>query len=283
MKIVEVTATPVQEIYRNGEFAIVEVAVVPGTPNANDAPRSFAVKGDFDVLEYGIEYRFCGLWQETPRYGKQLKVETYTTAEPHSENGILRYLCKAPHVGHTTATALWDLYQSNAVNQLRNHPAETADALAGVVRGFSRERATEAAMYLESEKATQDLEIQLTDLLSKHRMPRSMTRHLIAKFGNLAVKRIRHDPFLLMQFRGAGWEKCDAMYLSLGLPPGRLKRQVYFILHAISEDRGGHTWLNLETILRRMTMKIGSEHANPEKALELGRRAKKFYIAKTKD
>lgn len=281
---VEVTATTdgyLSEKYRNGDFAIINVQTVPGTANADDAPPRFAIKGDIEPLDEGVEYRFYGYWQTDPRYGQQLRVETYKRAVPHGEAGVIKYLVLAPNVGNAVAKSIWDHFGSNGVRHLRDDPDGTADTID--VRGFTIVKAREAALFLRDQKATEDLEIELLDLFSAHGIPKSVIKRCMRRFGNLAADRIKHDPFLLMPFRGVSWQKADAMYMSLGLPPGRLKRQVYFMLHLISEDREGHTWIDLDSVMRKMAAKIGREYCRPDKALELGRRARKLSVAKTRD
>ena len=66
----------------------------------------------------------------------------------------------------------------------------------------------------------------------------------LQKWGARAAQVIRRDPFkmLVAQIYGAGYDRCDRLYLELGLPPRRLKRQMLKLWSDIKKDYSGHTW-----------------------------------------
>jgi hypothetical protein len=86
---------------------------------------------------------------------------------------------------------------------------------------------------------------------------------------------VRRDPFVLLvaEVSGCGFTRCDRLYVSLGLNPGRLKRQALAAWHAIKQ-RDGDTWHGLGDAVRAVESQIGGANPNPRRALALMARAR---------
>jgi hypothetical protein len=106
----------------------------------------------------------------------------------------------------------------------------------------------------------------------------------IAKWGARAPERVRRDPFALLiaGLPGCGFLRCDALYLSLGHNPARLKRQALCCWQALREfgDRGGDTWFVVERVAQELHRKLG-DAARPKAAVRLGLRAR--WLARYRD
>jgi hypothetical protein len=81
---------------------------------------------------------------------------------------------------------------------------------------------------------------------------------------------------------GAGFLRCDALYLALGHNPARLKRQALCCWHSLREfgERGGDTWFPVERVSQDLRRKLG-EAARPVAAVRLGLRAR--WLARYRD
>jgi exodeoxyribonuclease V alpha subunit len=266
----EIRAIYVMEKYRNGNFAIA-VFRDPST-NANVSVLGDMPEGE---LTPQIEYRLYGKRENNEKFGPQFRLSTFVIAKPHSRTGVIRYLCKAGQgkgLGEATATALWNKFGADAVRILRESP-EVAVAAAGA-RGFSLEKAQAVAEQLTEWSSIEDCSIDLIELLNGRGFPRDLARKAVKAWGNRASEMIQRDPYKLMRFRGIGFLKTDAMYLDLGLPPTRLKRQAYAAAYAVASDSNGHIWHPVEHAVKGITAKIAGQDCEQEKAISLAKRGK---------
>lgn len=234
------------------------------------------VKGNAppDEIIPGITYRFFGQWdQPHPKYGKSFKFKAFSKSEPHSRLGMVKYLERyAPNVGPRIAGKLFDLYKSDACMILRTDPARVSRE----VNGMTLERAREAAAALQDIAELEDVKIELTNLFAGRGFPGVLIDQVIRRFGPLAPQRIKRDPFTLLvsDFPGAGFARCDRLYMDLGLPPGRMKRQMICLWHILRTDMEGHTWFPISAAEQKLQQHISGVRANLRKAVRLGVKSK---------
>lgn len=243
--------------------------------NPDPLPTKFAseisIKGEFSYhdLEPQLEYRFYGTKASNPQYGEEIAVKTYVIARPHSKEGIIKYLQQAPSIGPAFALSLWNRFRGDAVRVLRESP----DVASAAVKGLTLEKATKAAVHLEELAALEDTSIEMIELLAGRGFPKKTAMDAVRIWGNEAAERIRRDPYCLMRFRGCGFLRTDAMYLDLGLPAHKMKRQVLSMWHTLASDSDGHTWFPLATAISGLKAKISGVDVEPDKALAIGMRA----------
>jgi exodeoxyribonuclease V alpha subunit len=257
--LLEITATYCGEQHRfaNGEGdVIVGFAWRPEGGSQDEMHQvdrcEFKIKGpaNLDDLLPLHEYRFFGRWSTytNPRTSvteKQFHFETFVPVTPHNKTGIVAYLvqvAKGHYFGVSRASKLFDLFGSEAVKELRERPGESAAALTSAGLPLAASVAQEISNKLIARQALEDATIELTELLNASGLPKSTPKKCLDTWGNRAAMIIRHDAYKLMQFRGCGFKRCDAIYLRLGRPPGRLKRQALAAWYALSSDSSGSTW-----------------------------------------
>lgn len=221
----------------------------------------------------GLAYQFYGRWEEHAEYGRQFHFRQFVRQEPHSRQGVVAYLTRyAPGVGPAVAARLWDAFGSQAVKVLRTQPETAAEA----VRPFLRsDRAQAAAEALNKMADVEDTKIELTNLFAGRGFPSVLANECIDHWGILAPARIKRDPFCLLvtEFPGCGFARCDRLYIDLGLPPDRIKRQVIALWHAMHSDTSGHTWIDVEFALSRLGQLISGAKVRPQKAVKMACRA----------
>ncbi len=220
----------------------------------------------------GLVYQFFGYWEENAKHGKQFKFSQFVRREPHSRHGLVRYLEKyAPGIGLRRAGRLYDAFGSEAVKVLRTQPEAAAKAC-----GLSVDEAHKAAAALQKLVALEDTKIQLTNLFSGRGFPGALTEACVQKWGILAPARIQRDPFCLLveELPGCGFARCDQLYSDLGLPLGRLKRQMVVLWHAVKSDSSGDTWLPESRVVQLLGQAISGCPLKPVKAIKLGLRAR---------
>lgn len=225
---------------------------------------------DPDELKLHLTYRWYGKWNDDEKWGRQFKVETFTIAKPHGRTGVIKYLQQAPHIGEATAIQLWNAFNSDAVRIAREHP----EIIQSKISRLRIEQCQEISATLAELAGLEDTSIELMDFLNGRGLPKATARACVKKWGNKALRILERDPYKLMAFRGAGWLRCDAIWMDRGLPPAAMKRQCYAIWYSLASDPNGHTWHNEQTAQQYLKAKISGAEVDFEKALSLAKRAK---------
>lgn len=220
-------------------------------------------------LGRGLEFRFIGRWVNHPKYGRQFVFSSFVLEEPAHEEAVLAYLQQCRGIGPSTAALLWQKYGADAVRKLREEPEA---ACAGIPR-FTVGMARAAAETLQALKATERTKIELLALLKGRGFPKRTVDRAIERWGARAPELIRRNPFKLLALRGCGFLLCDRMWLDLGLPPDRLKRQALCAWYAVASDTDGHTWLPESKATAAISGKVAGTSLRTKRAIELARRA----------
>lgn len=223
-----------------------------------------------DELKQYLTYRWYGHYPPAdPRWGLQFKAETFTPAKPHGRTGVVKYLQQCDGIGEQTAIAIWNNFASDSVKIAREHP----EIIASKISRLKLETCQAMSKVLKDLSALEDVGIEMIDILNGRGFPKATARAAIKKWGNKALWVLQHDPFKLMSFRGCGYLRCDSMYLDLGLPPAKMKRQCYSIWYSLASDSNGHTWLPETTARQFLSAKISGAEVDYDKALGLAKRA----------
>lgn len=250
-------------------------------------PARLTIKGRDanNNLKLHQRYRFYGRWtsykHKPPKNftERQFAFDTYILSTPASRQGVIAYLKELPGIALGLATKLWDAYGPEAVEMLRTQPERVAREIAGM----SAAKASEAAAALGETSKAERANIDILGMLAGRGFPRTIAPRLLQKFGNRAAELIQRNPYLLMQFPGCGFKRADKMYLDLGHPPGRLKRQALCLAKAAGDDGDGHTWLPAGRICASLDGNIGGAEPQHARALYLAKRARKVDTLRDRD
>lgn len=287
---IEITAVFLRERFRfenaDGDVIIGDIRHVDG-PKPEGANCRLAIKGpaELDQLKTGLPYRFFGRWaeyrnQRTGETEQQFAYQTVVPAKPIGEAGIITYLARHGDglgIGEGRARILWEAFGADAVKVCREQPDE---AFAAVPK-WKLDQAHALADRLRHAEATESCSIELVELLNHRGFPKATAQRAIALWGNVAPEFIRRNPYVLMQFRGCGFKRTDAMYLDLGLPPHKLKRQALCAWHSVASDSAGHTWFPVEHAIRGIRQNVAGCELRIEQALKLAKRGGALAFART--
>lgn len=254
-------------------IASVDVEVCTGS----EVPRieTVSVKGDADPNEFvqGLGYRFWGKDEKRNEFGRQFSFRQLKRDEPHSRVAVVGYLQRfAAGIGPVFASQLWDAFGADAVRVLRADP-DRAMAI-----GIPASRARDASEALNRDGENEDLKLELVQLFDGRKFPKNLIEIVIKKWGLSAPQRIRRDPFTLLVNRlpGCGFARVDRLYVDLGLPLDRLKRQFACIWKALKDDGDGHTWHPIEVAKRAVMQGVSGLPEGGlrwQRAVKLGVRA----------
>lgn len=270
-KLQEITATLAEVRWppNTDTFFIAKIKPVQASDqHAHGTVISATGNGSQDELKTHLTYRWFGRWSHHDIYGPQFRIDTWTPAKPHGKAGVVKYLSGCPHIGEATALQLWNEFNTDAVRICRENP----EVVASVVKRLSADKCREIAAHLAELSDLEDTSIDLIETLAGRGFPKGTAREAMRVWGAKAPAVINKDPYKLMRFRGCGFLKCDKMWLDLGLPAGRMKRQVCCAWHAIATDRDGHVWMPLSKAVEGIKDKIAGAELEPDKAIAIAKR-----------
>lgn len=224
-----------------------------------------------DLFVRGQLYRFLGRWEDHPQKGHQFRFQTVVRDTPGGRPGVLKYLTDyAPNVGTKTAERLWDKYGADAIRVLREEPGRVQED-----RIMSLEAAKEAGAAVAEGAALERTKVDLFGLFAGRGFHGRLIDAAIELWGAKAPEVIRRDPFKLLvaELPSAGFKRCDKLYLELGYPADRLKRQTIYLWNHLRESSDGHTWHDGAAAVKALRDGIPGEAVNPKRAILLGKRA----------
>lgn len=235
------------------------VVVVEVTDNHGDERfqpgRRYSFSGSYRSGEFvrGHEYIFSGQYDSyQPAKGPvehQFRFNGFALpARERTDGEVLSYLSSCPALAAKPAAVrgLFELYGHSAVAKITADPQAVCQALSAHNRRLSIyiETIESAAAYFRARKSMQATYEAVTGLLRGQGFPKTLIEAVITQWGVAAADRIRRNPFsLMLEFSGAGFAKCDALYTALALPPNKLRRQAYAVWTALADADNGDTWI----------------------------------------
>jgi ATP-dependent exoDNAse (exonuclease V) alpha subunit len=248
----------------------------------DDSMVVIAGPGDINPpLRTALEFRFAGEWVDHPKHGRQFRFATYTATSPVTRHGMVVYLSKMlDQVGEMRAGKIWDRYGIAALDVLADEPdTVVAD---GILLPAVAKAASET---LKRDRAVGRVKLEITSLLAGRgfQLAKVITES-VARWGAKAGQVIRRNPYALMLagITSAGFKRCDKLYLDLGLPPARLKRQALLAEWYFSEEGNGSTWYRAEKVIAFIERHIRNGAAGL-RACRLAIRAKRLAIRRVGD
>ena len=213
---------------------------------------------------------------------KQFAFTSFTRPEPSTSEGIISYILQHGEgcgVGQRRAEVLYDSFGQDAVRICREDSDRALDALLANNLRITPEQMEKLSIALEKDKKTEQTKIDLTGLLNGRGFFRTIVDRCIARWGINASRVARQDPYKLMVLdnAGAGFKRCDAMYLELGLNPSRLKRQALCAWYSIARDSSGSTWFPDDYPKAFINANISGCEVRVDKAIQLATRSQ--YLA----
>jgi len=273
----EITATFTSERFR---FSNADGDTIIGSARMPEGEIAVKGQADLDELQPGQTYRFYGRWapyknKRTGQTEQQFAFESFVREAPHGREGIVAYLKAAGEglgLGAARCLKLWELFGADAVAAMRERPDEVAERLKAAGLKLQPGAAEQVAENLRHEQALEACTLDLMDVLNGKGFPKATARLVTREWGNRAAQVIRRNPYKLMNFRGCGFKRCDALYLDLKHDPNAIRRQGLCGWYTLAKDNEGHTWFPIAVVDRGIRESIASAKLDLEKALLFSRR-----------
>jgi hypothetical protein len=257
----ELSATVLAVLWRSEDGS--RVVARARAPSGDFVTASGPDRADCPLGEL-LSFRFQGRWDDHPKFGRQFKFDAAILSAPVDRLGMVAYLTTlADNIGAKRAARLWELYGDQAAEVLRTQPLR---AVAAGVLGENEARA--ASKCLELSAGRERVLLELLSLLAGRGFGRKLPTEAIALWGERATQVVRKNPYLLMlrDLPGAGWKRCDKLWLDCGRGAAHPKRQV---MAAIAYLREGHgdTWHDARRVAGAISDACGAEDARAEERL----------------
>jgi len=218
-------------------FAVVEVR--------DDSGDEFVATGTIGHLKPGERVKLTGEWTEHARFGPQVKVFTALPMDPSDRAGQIAYLSSLRHIGPIRAEALCELHGPEVLEKIAADPAGILGSLPGL-----GEKQREAALESWYEtRVVRDLHVELAPHGLAH-----LAGKIHARFGDVAMRTIREDPYSLTEIDGVGFARADTIAIAAGFPPESDRRAQAAAWYLLGEaERRGHTHLPVDELVGQAT------------------------------
>lgn len=263
-----------QSVEINAKFMGQRYCFQDGTPNRciiataqmtdGEFPVTVTIKGECqpDDLRPGVLYRFDGEWKNHPKYGKQFCFHSFCQPAPVTRDAIEGYLATCPNIGEMRARQICDALGLDCLAKIKDDPAVLLK-----IRGLTAPMVEEIRQSLVDRESKENMVIELKSLLSGHGLPKRLYGKLEQDFGTAAPEMIRNNPYILLRYKGVGFETADKVYMGLGLSPTAMLRQKHCLAWIVSSDSSGSVWIDRKKALSQLVDKIG-DVADPLEAVQ---------------
>lgn len=210
--------------------------------------RMVTVTGQFGRIDIGESYQLWGSWVENPKYGRQFKVARYSSCQPNSVSGLLKYLKSGliRGIGEVTAKRIVDHFGLKTMEVLDNDPDRLLE-----IENIGTKKKKQIIQAWNNRKRHRDTEIFLTDL----GLSPNFVNRVIQTYGEDTKALIEQNPYRLARdINGIGFLSADEIAVKMGLPLDSLARisaAVYYQLEQAEED--GHCYQTRPQIVEALS------------------------------
>ncbi len=201
-----------------------------------DAGRIKAV-GSFLGVQPGEVLRLDGEWVEHPRFGRQFRVSSFHPAEPASLEGIERYLASfVDGIGSDLAKKIVGKFGKDTMAVLTETPHRLTE-----VRGIGKKLKKKILTAWGETRAVRDVMV----FLQGYGVSAAYAVRIYRRFDERTIAIVRANPYRLMEVRGLGFHRADAIARSQGMAHDSPERAAAGALHILEDasSREGHMFL----------------------------------------
>ncbi|MEO6594111.1 MAG: ATP-dependent RecD-like DNA helicase [Planctomycetota bacterium] len=208
--------------------------------------RPITVVGPMAQLNEQQRLKITGVESEHPRFGVQIKVETFEPIAPSSEEGIEAYLGSGlvKGIGPATAKKIVRALGAETLRILEEEPQRLRQ-----VRGISDRKIDQLSQAVRAQKDLQNVLV----FLRAHGLGPGLAARIVKRYGANASALVEANPFRLADdVVGVGFRTADRLAGQLGIAPEapeRLEAGLEFCLAQAAKE--GHCFLPEEDLVRR--------------------------------
>lgn len=199
---------------------------------------SVTAVGNLLAAQPGEQLELVGSWENNSRYGRQLKVTSFTTLRPASVAAIEKYLGSGliRGIGRAMAQRLVAHFGAETLDMIDHEPERLAE-VEGI--GPKRSKAIREAWVEQREVK------QLMLFLHEHEVSTAHALKVFKRYGGEALRVVKEEPYrLATDIWGIGFRTADGIASKLGIAPDAPQRAQAAVVHLLREATGrGHVFL----------------------------------------
>lgn len=233
----------------SGGFTIASfepINVEEGELEVNPSFGTFTIKGELPPLRDKTEYYFTiEEGERHPQFGlsyENIFMRQDVHLDPSNKKSVRNFLKII--MTDKQVDALFDAFEDPMKVIEARDIAKLTEA-----KGIGARTAERILNHYESQKDYTYAYIQLGD----YDLTPKTIRKIVTFYGSpeLAVLKIKENPYELMKIDGYGFKTCDAIFFKLGGSPDDPIRIKNFLIHTMQQEAGkGHTWSTPMDILQ---------------------------------
>ena len=225
------------------------------------------VVGSMAQLKEGQALKVTGVRSVHPKFGAQVKAESFEAVAPSTTAGIEAYLASGlvRGVGPATAKKIVQAFGLETLQVIEDQP----ERLRGV-RGLGDRRIEELTGAVRAQKDLQNVLV----FLRSHGLGPALAGRIVRRFGASASALIQANPYRLADDRiGIGFRTADRLAGTLGMSPQAVERidaALEFVLGQAAKE--GHCYLPEADLAQRTSELLGvAEEVVRQRVPELAR------------
>ncbi len=207
---------------------------------------TITVVGYLAGVSLGESIRINGKWETHPKFGQQLKIDTFEVTLPAGIESIRSYLGSGiiKGIGPSLASKLVKAFGAETLEVIENCPQRLVE-----VDGIGEAKADAIQSAWSQHHAVRGL----MQFLQKMGVQTSYCARIYKQYGADAVTLIQEDPYVLAEdFPGAGFLIADTIARKQGVEIENPERVRSCILHLILQNADdGHTFAERENLVSR--------------------------------
>ena len=221
------------------------------------------VVGYLAGVSLGETIKVTGRWETHPKFGQQLKIDSFEVTLPAGIDGIRTYLGSGivKGIGPSLAAKMVKAFGAQTLEIIEGHPEKLVE-----VNGIGEAKAALIQNAWSEHHALRNL----MQFLQKMGIQTSYCAKIFKEYGSDAITLIQDDPFVLADdFPGAGFLIADAIARRQGVETEDPERVRACILHLIRQNADdGHTFAEMENLLKRCENQFQISSMAIEKAID---------------
>jgi exodeoxyribonuclease V alpha subunit len=224
---------------------------------------TLTVVGYLTGVSLGESIRINGRWETHPRFGQQLKIDTFEVTLPAGVDSIRTYLGSGiiKGIGPSLASKLVKAFGAETLEVIEQHPHRLVE-----VDGIGETKAASIRGAWSEHHALRGL----MQFLQKMGVQTSYCARIFKQYGPDGVDLIQEDPYVLAEdFPGAGFVIADTIARKQGVEVENPERVRSCILHLILQNADdGHTFAEKENLVARCENQFQISRASCENTID---------------
>jgi len=221
------------------------------------------VVGSLPGVPVGASLRVVGRFENTVRFGAQLRLTSYTEVAPQTLDGIRRYLGSGliKGIGPEFASRIVERFGITTLEVLDRDPGRISE-----VTGIGPARARSIREAWASQREVRKVMV----FLQGYGVSPAFAARIYKRYGSAAIARVRENPYrLAFDVWGIGFLSADKLASALGIEKESPVRIAAGVRHVLEEAAGkGDVFVPRERLARESAGLLGVAEAMADAAID---------------